>query len=106
LGIHCSVKDFIFLRINRPVTRALLNPHNIFLVEDVSMHWKPSKQKFIVDFHPKQNIVVHQVLLRWMLANGFRVTKIHRTLQFDQKSYMKKFIDTFVSKHSEVKIKG
>ena len=38
-----------------------------------------------------------------MLANDFRVTKIHRALQFDQKPYMKTFIDTFVSKHSEQK---
>ena len=48
--------------------------HNISLVEDVGMHWTPSKQKFIADLHPKQNIVVHHFFLRWMIANGFKVT--------------------------------
>jgi len=40
------------------------------------------------------------------MAKGFRVTKIQRTLQFDQKAYMKKFIDNFVIKRSEDKAKA
>ena len=54
---------------------------------------------------PKQNIVVHHVLLRWMVAKGFRVTKTHRAKQFDQKPYMTTFIDNVVRKHSEAKTK-
>ena len=69
------------------------------------MHWNPSKQKLIADLDPKLNIVVHHVLLRWMVTSGFRVTKIHRALLFDQKTYLKTFIDTFVSKHSQAKSK-
>ena len=67
------------------------------------MDWTPSKQKHTVDLDPKGYIVVHQVPLQWMLADGFKVTKIHRTLQVNQKPYMKTFIDTFVSKRSEAK---
>ena len=40
-----------------------------------------------------------------MLANGFKIAKIHRALQFDQKPYMKTFIDIFVRQASEAKTK-
>jgi hypothetical protein len=71
----------------------------------MGMHWTPSKQILIANPDAKQNIVVHLVLLRWMVANCFRVTKMHRALQFDQKTYLKALIDTFVSKRSQAKTK-
>ena len=40
-----------------------------------------------------------------MVVKGFRVTKIHKALQFDQQPYMNTFMDTFVSKCSEAKTK-
>ena len=40
-----------------------------------------------------------------MVTNGFNVTRVHRALQFDQKPYLKTFIDTFVNKRSEAKTK-
>ena len=73
---HDSVKDFVFPCINRTVPRDSLSPYNLSLVEDESMRWTLSKQKLIADLHLKRNIVVHPVLWRWMLANGFKVTKI------------------------------
>ena len=39
-----------------------------------------------------------------MLANSFKVTYIHRALQFDRKAYMKTIFDTFVSKRFEAKM--
>ena len=103
MEIQNSIKHFVFPCINRLVSKDSLSPYNLSLVEDGSMHWVPSKQKLIVDLNPKQNIVVHHVLLWWMLSNCFKVTKIHRAPQFDQKLYMKIFIDTFVSKRSHAK---
>jgi len=38
-----------------------------------------------------------------MLANGFRVTKIHIDFKFDHKPYRKTFIDKFVRKYQEAK---
>jgi hypothetical protein len=75
------------------------------LVEDMGMHWTPSEQKLISDLDPKENIVVHHVLLWWMVNNGFKITKIHRVLQFNQKPYLKTFIDTFVNKRSRANSK-
>ena len=69
------------------------------------MYRTPSKLKLIADLHQGRNIAVHLVLLGWMLANSFKVTKIHRVLQFDQKPYLKTFIDIFISKQFEAKTK-
>ena len=105
LALHDSVKDFVFPCINRPVSRDSLSPYNRSLVEDMGMHWTPSKQKLIADLDPKENIVVHHVLLHWMVSNGFKITKIHRVLQFNQRPYLKTFIDTFVDKRSKANSK-
>ena len=86
-------------------TKDSLSPYNISLIEGVSMILTPSKQRLTPNLHPKQNIVVRQVILRWMLMNGLRVTKMHRALQFDQKPYMKTFIGTSVSEVSEARTK-
>jgi hypothetical protein len=101
LELHDSVNDFfVFFCISRPVPRDCLSPYNLSLVENTGMHWRPSETKLIAELELKRNIVVHHVLLRWMLVKGFNVTKVHRALQFDQKPYIKTFVDTFVNKLS------
>ena len=70
------------------------------------MYLTASKQKFIANFDLKQIIVVYYVLLEWMLANALSITKIFKALQFLQKSYMKTFMDTLVSKRSKAKVKA
>ena len=55
------------------------------------MHWAPSKQKAIANLHPKISTFI------------LNPNNIHRALQFDQKPYMKTFIETFVSKGSLTK---
>ena len=104
-SLNDSVKDFVFSSIKRPETNDSLSPYNRSLVDDMGMHWTPSKQKLIADLDPKQNIVVHHVLLHWIVNNGFKIKKIHRVLQFRQKPYLKTFIDTFVDKPSRAKSK-
>ena len=107
MELHDTVFDtyFVFPCVNRPVTKESFSLYYRSLAEDMGMHWISSKQKLIADLDPKQNIVVHHLLLRWMVSNGFKVRKIHRALQFDQKPYLKAFIDTFVSKRSQAKSK-
>ena len=51
----------------------------------------------------KQNIIDPRVSLQWMVANDFRIRRIHRALQFYQKLYMKPLIDTFVGEFLEAK---
>ena len=77
------------------------NTHFRNLVTKVKLY----RKKLIADLYPKQNIVLHYVLVRWMLSSGFKVTKIHRVLQFYQNPSMKTFIDTFVGKRSEARTK-
>ena len=106
-------KGLFFPCINIPIALESLTPYNLSLVEDGSMHWTPSKQKLISDLHSKLNMIIHNVLLRWMVSKAFRVSgkpwiqsfqgKIHRAIQFDQKAQTKTFIDTFVNGHSEAK---
>ena len=111
MELHDLVMDFVLPCINRPVSKDSLSPHNISLIEDGRMHWTPSDQKLIADPPPKQYIVVHLIPLRWMVANGFRVTQILKAYKFDQKPFidqkpfMKTFIYTIVSKRSAVKAK-
>ena len=67
------------------------------------VHWTPSEQKVIAELHPKENTVLDHVLLRCMLTNGFKGTNIHRARQFELKSCLEMFINTFLSKRLEAK---
>ena len=105
MKLHNLVKDFVFPCIDRPLSKNSLSVFNINLIEDGGFNWISLKKKLIADLYPKQNIVVHQVLFWRMVVSVFRLTNIHRALQFDQKPCVKTLIDIFVNKQYEAETK-
>ena len=56
--------------------------------------WNKIKKcnKLVCDVHNKKNYVVHTKALKQAL-NGFILTKVHRVIQFNQKAWLKPYID-------------
>ena len=51
--LHGSIKDFVCLCINKPVSGSHRVPINHLLVEEGGMQWTLSKQNLTVDLHLK-----------------------------------------------------
>ena len=49
--------------------------------------------KLVCDFHDKKNYVVHIKALRQVLNHGLILKKVHRVIKFNQKAWLKSYID-------------
>ena len=59
--------------------------------------------KFICDFHDKKNYVVHIKTLKQSLNHGLILKKVHRVIQFNQKAWLKPYIDMNTELRKEAK---
>ena len=50
-------------------------------------------EKLICDIEDKKKYVIHIRALKQALNNGLRLKKVHRIIQFKQKSWLKAYID-------------
>ena len=66
--------------------------------------WNKIKKcnKLVCDVHNKKNYVVHTKALKQAL-NGFILTKVHRVIQFNQKAWLKPYIDMNTKLRTEAK---
>ena len=59
--------------------------------------------KLVHDFHDKKNYVVHIKALKQALNHGLILKKVHRVIQFNQKAWLKPYIDMNTELKKEVK---
>ena len=83
------------------VTEDMLPPEQIE-IKDMYDIKVGEVNKLIINTLPKENYVVHYRNLKYYLPNGWRLSKVHRILQFNQKPWMKKYIDSNTEKRMQV----
>ena len=59
--------------------------------------------KLVCNVQDKENYVVHISALKQALNHGLRLTKVHRIIQFNQKAWLKPYIDMNTKKRKEAK---
>ena len=59
--------------------------------------------KLVCDFHEKKNYVVHIKALKQALNHGLIPKKMHRVIQFNQKSWLKPYVDMSTKLTTEAK---
>ena len=59
--------------------------------------------KLVCDFHDKKNYVVHIKALKQALNHGLILKKVHRVIQFNQKAWLKPYIDMNTKLRKEAK---
>ena len=81
-----------FLEVNVEHPKNLHNLHSdlSFLPERKTIK---KCNKLVCDFHDKKNYVVHIKALKQALNHGLILKKVHRVIQFNQKAWLKSYID-------------
>ena len=49
--------------------------------------------KLILDLHDKKNYVIHNEVLEYYISMGMEVTKVYRTISFNEEAWLKPYID-------------
>lgn len=70
----------------------MLSPYSLALKKKINYRARPSK-KLIASLFDRKNYLVHYLELQKYLSLGMQLTKIHRMVKFEQKAYMKCYID-------------
>ena len=50
-------------------------------------------KRLVFNLHDKNKYVVHISILKQALDHGLKLKKVHRVIEFNQKAWLKKYID-------------
>ena len=70
-----------------------LSPYALSVIKKCEMKYKNSGTKLMSTLKPKKNYIIHYRNLKLYLSLGMVLQKIHKILKFNQKAWMKPYID-------------
>lgn len=79
-----------------------LSPESKALLEKLNIKHNPV-QKLVPNLRNKKNYVLHYRNLQLYVEQGLKVTEVHRVLQFDQKPWLRSYIDFNTEKRKQAK---
>ena len=84
--------DFSMAPEKLKITKYVLSPEQIDMIKKHNLKVGITK-KLTPNLYPKKNDIIHYRNLKYYLANGWQLTKVHRILEFKQSPWMKPYID-------------
>lgn len=100
--LHESHNDYPLAPEILTVTKDRLSSYSNELREKLGIKGKSSK-KLVPNLYHKKNYVLHYRNLKYYLAHGLILTKIHRAIEFTQSTWLKPYIDFNTKKRKEAK---
>jgi DNA polymerase type B, organellar and viral len=98
--LHDAHNDYPLISHKEVVQEQWLSPYSLkYSSCDERKHDK--SMKLLSTYYPKQEYVVHYMLLKYWLFKGVKITKIHRVMYCRQSYWLKEYIDFNCSKRSE-----
>ena len=81
-----------FLEVDEEYSKKLFNSHKdlLFLPERKKVE---KVEKLICSIEDKEKYVIHKRALKQALNHGLKLKKVHRVIQFNQKAWLKPYID-------------
>ena len=89
--LHRSHNEFPLAPEHLEVTEEMLSPTLVEILEKVGLQHVPST-KLINNLHDKERYVTHYMCLKFYLAHGMRLGRIHRIISFSQRQFMQPFV--------------
>ena len=100
--LHDFHNEYPYCCEHTTLTDEVLSPYAKHIAEKHELTFGKSS-KLISSFTDKKRYVIHEINLKQAVDAGLKLTKIHRVVEFNQKPWMKDFIDFNINKRKESK---
>lgn len=100
--LHDHHNDYPLAPESMKITHDMLSPYSRLLAADLQYH-PGGVKKLVPNLYNKTNYILHYRNLKLYLGLGMKLTKIHRILQFQQKAWLKPYIDLNTQKRAQAK---
>ena len=91
--LHDKFKDYPLCPEIKSINEDTLSEYQKYLNDKLNIKFSAADKKLISDLLHKKNYKVCYKNLEYYLKLGIKVTKVHRILTFDEKSFLKEYID-------------
>ena len=86
-------KDYPLAPEIKNIPENMLSEYQKYLNDKLNIKYSAADKKLILDLLPKKNYKVYYKNLEYYLKLGLKVIKLHRILTFDEKTFLKEYID-------------
>ena len=91
--LHDKFVDYPLAPEIKSINEDMLSEYQKYLNDKLNIKYSAADKKLILDLLPKKNYKVYYKNLEYYLKLGLKVTKVHRILTFDEKPFLKEYID-------------
>ena len=91
--LHDKFKDYLLCPEITNIQQDMLSEYQKYLNDKLNIKYSAADKKLILDLLPKKKYEVYYKNLEYYLKLGLKVTKVHRILTFDEKPFLKEYID-------------
>ena len=91
--LHYKFKDFPLAPEIKSIPENNLSEYQKYLNNTLNIKYNEKDKKLILDLSTKKNYKVYYKNLEYYMQLGIKVDKIHKILTFDEKPFLKEYID-------------
>ena len=92
-NLHDEFKDYPLCPEIKNMPENMLSNYQKYLNEKLNIKYNEKDKKLILDLLPKKNYKIYYKNLEYYMKLGIKVTKIHKILTFNEKPFLKEYID-------------
>ena len=91
--LHDKFKDYPLASEIKSIPENMPSNYQHYLNENLNIKYSEKDKKLILDLLPKKNYKISYMNLEYYMNLGVKITKIHKILTFDEKPFLKNYID-------------
>ena len=91
--LHEKFKDYPLCPEIKSIPENNLSEYQTYLNNKLNIKYTEKDKKLILDLLPKKNYKIYYKNLKYYVKLGIKITKIHKILTFDEKPFLKDYID-------------
>ena len=92
-NLHEKFKDYPLAPEIKNIPEDNLSEYQNYLNNKLNIKYNEKDKKLILDLLPKKNYKIYYKNLEYYMKLGIKITKIHKILTFDEKPFLKEYID-------------